>query len=175
AESQLIFVARVAVLDPDKPSVVLTIDEHLKGKAAFEKLPINLTGDSEAKKLKHTPQLLKRLAPKLRVILFATKSDKKYTAFAYTNGTWFQLIGEEEDKSVRWSFTHCEPYLRRTFKGGTADLKQILEEGLSGKKKPPDPDPKEKPGLGPEAKMEDRELRMEDRRSRIEDSGTSST
>src|SRR2546421_1402133 len=62
AESQFIFVAKVDALDPDKPSVILAIDQQLKGKATFEKLPVNLTGDSEAKKLDHTPQLLKRLA-----------------------------------------------------------------------------------------------------------------
>src|SRR5260370_37397602 len=68
AESQFIFVAKVEALDSDKPSAVLTIDEQLKGKATFERLPINLTGDSEAKKLDHPPQLLKRLAPKLMII-----------------------------------------------------------------------------------------------------------
>ncbi|MFL5243917.1 MAG: PQQ-binding-like beta-propeller repeat protein [Gemmataceae bacterium] len=167
AESQFIFVAKVSALDPDKPSVVLAIEKQLKGKATFEKLLVNLTGDSEAKKLDHTPQLLKRLAPKLTLIIFATKNGKKYTAFAYTNGTWFQLIGEEADKTVRWSFTHCEPYLRRTFKGSTADLKQIVEDGLAGRSKPPEVDPKEKPGFGPEVSGE-KESRMEDRGSRIE-------
>jgi outer membrane protein assembly factor BamB len=154
AESQFIFVAKVEALDPGKPSVILKVDDQLKGKATFEKLPINLTGDSEAKKLDHTSQLLKRLAPKQSVIVFATKQNKKYTAFAYSNGTWFQLVGEEADKTVRWRFTHCEPYLRRTFKGNTADLKEVIEDGLSGKKKPPEPDAKEKPGLGPEVSNE---------------------
>ncbi|HEV3237877.1 MAG TPA: PQQ-binding-like beta-propeller repeat protein [Gemmataceae bacterium] len=169
AESQFIFVAKVDVIDPDKPSVVLKVDEQLKGKATFEKLPINLTGDSEAKKLDHTPQLLKRLAPKLTVIVFASKQDKKYTAFAFSNGTWFQLVGEEADRTVRWSFTHCEPYLRRTFKGSTADLKEIIEDGLAGKKKPPEPDAKEKPGLGPEASSEGKDQsRMENGEWRME-------
>jgi hypothetical protein len=172
ALSDLIFVAKVETLDLDKPSAVLTISEQLKGKAGFDRLPINLKGDSEAKKLDHTPQLLKRLAPKLMIIVFATKQDKKYTAFAYSNGTWFQLVGEEADKTVRWGFTHCEPYLRRTFKGSTADLKQIVEDGLAGKKKPPEPDAKEKPGLGPEAPREKDQSRIEDRGLRIEDRGS---
>src|SRR5262245_49216446 len=65
ATEQLIFMAQVEKVDPDKPSAVLEVQEDFKGKAAFRRLPINLTGDSEAKKENHTPQLLKRLAPKL--------------------------------------------------------------------------------------------------------------
>jgi outer membrane protein assembly factor BamB len=98
--------------------------------------------------------ILKRVAPKLPLVLFVLKQGKKYTTFAYTNGTWFQMIGVEADGMVRWSFTHGEPYLRKTFKGSTADLKQILVDSLAGKKKPPEPDTKEKPGFGPEIEKE---------------------
>jgi outer membrane protein assembly factor BamB len=150
AESPLIFTAAVDTLDPDKPSVVLKVSEQLKGKTDLARLPVNLTGDSEATKGKHSELLLKRLAPELSLVVFATKQDKKYTAFAYTNGTWFQMIGEEADGAVRWSLTHGEPYFRRTFKGSTADLKQAVVDGLAGKAKPPEPDVKEKPGFGPE-------------------------
>ena len=100
------------------------------------------------------PLILKRVAPKLPLVLFVLQRDKKYTAFAYSNGTWFQMIGVESDGMVRWSFTHGEPYLRKTFKGGTAELKQVLLDSLSGKKKPPEPDTKEKPGFGPEVEAE---------------------
>ena len=71
AESHLILMAQVESIDADKPAVVFSAVENLKGKASFKKLPINLTGDSEAKKLKHTPQLLKRLAPKLPLVVFS--------------------------------------------------------------------------------------------------------
>jgi outer membrane protein assembly factor BamB len=152
ANQQLIFVADVEKLDPDKPGVVLVVREELKGRCPFRRLPINLTGDSEAKKGQHTPQLLKRLALDLPLVVFADQRDKRFTAFAYTNGTWFQLIGQATDDpaTVRWSFTHCEPYLRRTFSGTTAELRQVVVDGLSGKKQPPEPDPKAAPGLGPE-------------------------
>ena len=61
-----------------------------------------------------------------------SKLNKRYTAFGYTNGTWFQMIGQAEDDpaKVRWGFTHCEPYLRRTFKGTTEALKQVVQDGL---------------------------------------------
>src|SRR6202022_273504 len=75
----------------------------------------------------------------------------KYVVFAYTNGTWFQLTGTETEKDkLSWSFTHCEPFLRRTFKDSTEELKQAIADALADKKKPPEPDTKEKPGFGPE-------------------------
>src|SRR5262249_12393261 len=157
-KSTFILVVKVETIDPDRPSVVLEVDEDLKGKAPFRRLPVNLKGDSEAAKKKDTPNLLKRLAPKLPLVLFFNQmGDKKdYVAFAYTNGTWFQLtgVGDDDSDTVRWSFTHCEPYLRRTYKGPTADLRQVVIDGLAGKKKPPEPDPKEKSGLGPEVEEE---------------------
>ncbi len=153
-EATFIFTAKVESVDADKPSMVLVVDEDLKGKTPVRKLPVLFKGDAEAKKNNHIPLILKRVAPKLPLVLFVLKRDKKYTAFAYTNGTWFQMIGVEADGMVRWSFTHGEPYLRKTFKGSTADLKQIVVDSLAGKKKPPEPDTKEKPGFGPEVEAE---------------------
>ncbi|HEY1860107.1 MAG TPA: hypothetical protein VGG61_07120, partial [Gemmataceae bacterium] len=157
-ESQLIFTVKVDAFDPEKPSVTFVVDETLKGKALFDKMPVNLgTGDADAKKDDHTAKLLKRLAVKMPLVLFATKQDKKYIVFAYTNGTWFQVTGTETEKNkIAWSFTHCEPFLRRTFKGGTEELKQVVAEALADKKTPPEPDTKEKPGFGPEVKTDDK-------------------
>src|SRR6516165_4447376 len=79
AESQFIFTAKVEALDAEKHTAVLVVDETLKEKAPFEKLPVNLgTGDAEAKKGEHTEKLLKRLAVKLPLVVFVTKQDKKY-------------------------------------------------------------------------------------------------
>jgi outer membrane protein assembly factor BamB len=150
----LCFVAKVEKLDPEKLRAVLTVTNDLQGKAPFRRLPVNLTGDQAAQKDNHVPQLLKRLAPDLPLIVFVTPRGKQYTAFAYTNGTWFQMIGRAGNNAAgaTWAFTHCEPYLRRTFKGTTEELRRVVIDGLSGKKKPPEPDPKEPPGLGPELK-----------------------
>jgi outer membrane protein assembly factor BamB len=152
-QSTFIFTAKVDRLDPEKPATVLTIDETLKGKLPFTKLPVNLTGDAYAKKHDHTPQLLKRLAPKLPLVVFVSHESKQYIALAYSNGTWFQLTAAEEGENPVWSFTHCEPYLHRTFKGTTAEMHQAVADSLAGKKAAPKPDPKEKPGLGPEVEQ----------------------
>jgi outer membrane protein assembly factor BamB len=149
-QSTFIFTAKVDRLDPDKPAVVLTVDEALKGKVPFTRLPINLTGDSYAKRHEHTQQLLKRLTPKLGLVLFVSREGKQYIALGYTNGTWFQLTATDDGENPVWRFTHCEPYLRRTFKGTTAEMQKTVADSLAGKKAAPKPDAKEKPGLGPE-------------------------
>jgi hypothetical protein len=154
AQHDLIFLANVESLRPEKPALALAVAESFKGKVPFPKLVINLTGDSYAKKNNHTAQLLRRLAPKMPVVLFANRRGRRFTVFAFSNGTWFQIVGRkaEGENTVRWAFTHCEPYLRRTFAGTTAELRQIVIDGLANKKAPPEPNPREKPGLGPEVK-----------------------
>ncbi len=168
AGGQFIFMAKVEKIDPDKPALILGVGEKLKGNPAFDKMPMNLVGDSEGQKAKHTQQLLKRLAADMSVVVFVNQRGKRYEAFVFTNGTWFQAIGhidKEDSAKIRWAFTHCEPYLRRTFKGSTAELREVVIDGLSGKKAPPEPDPKAPPGLGPEVKTEDRGSKIEDRGS----------
>ncbi len=81
---------------------MLVVDRDLKGKSPLRKLSVLLKGDSEAKKKNHVPQILKCVAPNLPLVLFILRrKQKKYTAFAYTNGTWFQIIGVEADGAVR--------------------------------------------------------------------------
>ncbi len=151
-ESQFILVATVETVRADPPALVLTVDEHLKGKAPLTRLPVNLRGDSEARKKKETPLVLKRVTAGLPLVLFVNRKEDQYIAFAYTNGTWFQVVGVKAEgaEDFVWAFTHCEPYLRRTYKGGTEELRQLIKDGLAGKKKMPAPDTRESPGLGPE-------------------------
>src|SRR5262249_835551 len=153
-QSTFIVAATVESVDVDKPAMVLVVDEDLKGKSPVRKLPVLFKGDAEAKKHNHVPLILKRVAPKLPLVLFILQKDKKGPPFAYTTAPWFHIMGVEAHGRVRWSLTHGEPYLRKTFKGGTADLKQIVADGLAGKKEPPKPDSKEKPGFGPEVEAE---------------------
>ena len=146
-DADLIFIAKVERLDPEKPALMLTVTEKLKGEVPFERLPVNLTGDKEL----HTPKLLKRLALDLPIVVFVKKEPQsKFMALAFSNGTWFQLLGQTEKDSTRWAFTHCEPYLRRTFKGTTAELQEVVTGVLKKKQKAPPPDKTAQPGLGPE-------------------------
>jgi outer membrane protein assembly factor BamB len=150
-----VFVAHFERIDKEKPAALLIWDKDLHGKTEQRRLPVSLTGDKE----KHTPEFLRRIAPKLPVVLFVTSRDDKYLALGYTDGTWFQLIGSktEDGKGARWAFTHCEIYLRRTFAGTTKEMITVVTDAVAGKKKPPKPNPKEPPGFGPEVKKENDE------------------
>lgn len=150
-ESEQIVLLEVDRVDPDRPSMTLRLKEEWKGKAGFEQLPVNLTGDKE----KHTPKLLKRVAPKTPVIAFIRKQDKRsQMMLAFTNGTWFQVMGTTDDKATRWGFTHCEIYLRRTFRGTTPELQKVVQDVVAGKGKAPAPDTKAMAGFGPEIEAE---------------------
>src|SRR5262245_22377481 len=156
SSEQMIFVAKVEKIDPARPAVVFTSGEALKGKAIFERMPVNMTGDAEAAREKHTEKILKRLAPDLSIVMFVSKRGGRYLAFGFSNGTWFQMEGRgDKPEDVKWSFLHGEPYLRRTFKGTTEELKKAVQDGLANKPLPP-PDEKAEPGFGPEAEQKEK-------------------
>lgn len=151
---KLIFVAEVDTVAPEKPGVVFKMEEKLKGEPPFERIPLNLTSsDPTAKKDDHTKVMLDRLEPGRKLIVFASKKGKNFNAMAFLEGTWFSMQGtlDDDGKTVRWAFQCCEPYLRRTYAGTTADLKKIIQDGLSKKAEPPGVNEKEKPGFGPPA------------------------
>jgi|GEM_PF-778885 len=145
-DSDHIFLARTESVSAEKSLAVFQAVEDLKGRTPLRTLRVHLTGDKE----KHVPHLLKRIAPQVPVVFFLTRVDKQWLGLGYTEGTWFQIIGRPASETVHWHFTHCEIYLRRTFKGSTNELVQIIREVLAGKRKPPPPNPKEPPGFGPE-------------------------
>jgi hypothetical protein len=148
-DSDFLFTATVENVDAAKPSAVLVVKDQIKGTAPFTRIPINLTGDKQ----KHTQQLLKRIANDVPVVVGVKKqADGKFMMLVFTNGTWFQVLGQTEDGQTRWAFTHCEIYLRRTFAGTTEELQKIVSEVVSGKAKPPAPNPKEPAGFGPPIK-----------------------
>ncbi len=145
-DSDHICLARTESVSAEKSLAVFQVVEDLKGRTPVRTLRVHLTGDKE----KHVPHLLKRIAPQVPVVFFLTRVDKQWLGLGYTEGTWFQIIGRPASQTVHWHFTHCEIYLRRTFKGSTSELVQIVREVLAGKRKPPPPNPKEPPGFGPE-------------------------
>ena len=156
-----IFVAKVTRLDPARPTMVVVPGDSLKGKAPWERLPVNLKGEE-----KEIPKLLKRLADDLPLVLFVTKPsedkpDDPYKALAYSNGTWFSLNGHVDGTAVRWVFVQCEPNFRRTFRGTTDELTTVVKLAVARKKAPPPLDSKAAPGLGPEIEKKDAPAKKE--------------
>jgi len=141
--SEAIYMTRVEKVDAEKGQVVFSVQEEVKGKPVVTRLNVNLKTGKET----DIPLLLKRIAPELPVVMFQVTLEKGVQVLAYSNGTWFQLsrVGNEP-----WAFVGCEPYLRRTYKGTTAELRALVEGVRSGKQKAPLPNAKEPPGLGPE-------------------------
>ncbi|MFO0804831.1 MAG: PQQ-binding-like beta-propeller repeat protein [Gemmataceae bacterium] len=149
---KLIFEATVDSVAPEKPGVVFKLEEKLKGEPPFDRIPLNLSSsDPTAKKDDHTKVMLDRLEPGRKLIVFASKKGKNFNAMCFLEGTWFSMQGtlDDDGKTVRWAFQCCEPYLRRTYAGTTAELKKIIQDGLSKKADPPGVNEKEKPGFGP--------------------------
>jgi outer membrane protein assembly factor BamB len=147
-----IFVAAVDKIDPNKPSAIFKVEKNLKGESPFDRIPVNMTGNAEAKKNNDTKTVLDRLDASRKVVFFVSKRGKKYNAMAFVEGSWFSMQGtqdETDSKVVRWAFQNGEPFLRRTFKGTSPELIKIIEDGLAKKAKPPAPDEKEKAGYGP--------------------------
>jgi outer membrane protein assembly factor BamB len=95
---------------------------------------------------------MKRLGPDLEIIFFLKSRGNSYVpTFAFTNGTWLQLHGTKlENDQVVFSLKSAEPYFRKSFKGTTAELRQLLKDHAAGKGKLPPLDDKEAPGFGPE-------------------------
>jgi len=148
-----ILVGKVEKHFPDKPALMVTAIEDIKGKAPFRQLPINCkVEDPEDYKKNLIEPLLKRFGPDMEIVFFLTPHGKKsYITFAFANGTWFQLQGTKVDKDqVVFNLKSAEPYFRKAFKGTTAELRGLLKEHAAGKAKLPELDDKEKPGLGPE-------------------------
>ncbi len=164
AQTQLIFTAKVESFDPEKRTAVLTVDEHLKGKVPFKTLLIALDADREgAREYNRPSHLLKRLAVKQTVVIFADSKEGAFApirrgnllVFLYADGTWVQFAAETADDGparLPLRFHHFEPYLRQTFSGTAEEMRQVVADGLAGKKDPPAHNPKETTGFGPEIK-----------------------
>ncbi|OAI54728.1 hypothetical protein AYO44_14370 [Planctomycetaceae bacterium SCGC AG-212-F19] len=165
-DTQFIFTAKVESFDKEKGLAVFTVQDNLKGKVPFKQMSLPLPPDKEGLRENNRPSfLVKRLAADLPVVWFADFGrspafdkvrEEGMTLFLYTNGTWAQLAGNAkpggEDTKIVIRFHHYEPFLRRTFKGTTAEMRQVIIDGLAGTKEPPPYDPKEPAGLGPEVK-----------------------
>ena len=167
AETPHILMVRVQSLDLNRPAMILVTDEQLKGKLPFARLVVQLKGDAEATREKQVTGLLtaRSACPWSYSSTKTTRLSLPLPTRTAPGFRWPEPSGGE----VFWSFAHVEPYLRRTFKGTTAELKQTLRDGLAGKKLP-DVDPQEIPGLGPEVetpKKENRERKKEEGKKRV--------
>lgn len=144
-DATAIAVVKVQTLDLDKQTTVLTLERTITGELSPPRVPIRLPGDNQGV----PTDMLERLEVGQRLVLFVTETQTPLIGYAYTRGSWFQILGTRDGERVRWQFTHAEPYLRRTFRGETAQLVALLEAAAAGQGTLPAPTQDDKPGLGP--------------------------
>src|SRR5215208_1615253 len=103
---EFIFVAKVDSLDPnnkDRPTAVFVLDKKLKGAPPFDRLPVNMTGNKEAKKAGDTKTFFDRLDKSRQLVFFVHRDGNAYDARVFVEGSWFTLSGiaDEDGKPVR--------------------------------------------------------------------------
>ncbi|MBI1901260.1 MAG: hypothetical protein HYS13_09135 [Planctomycetia bacterium] len=129
-DTEVIAVAVVERVDPERPSAVLTLERELKGKCPALRLPILLQSSEPA----DAKTVLESLQPQRRVILFITQRNAElHQAPAYCEGTWFEITGQRDGETIRWRLAQRKPELLDVYKGSTAELEQFLADFLTGK------------------------------------------
>jgi len=141
-DADVIAVATVARRDARAHVVEVRHAADLKGKAGWSRTRFRLSGGDNRAQL---PVLEKRLAPGRTVVLLG---KPKRFMLGYVDGTWFRLAEPGDPKPEPWQFVHLELYLRRTYRGTSAELRRVVTDVLAGRAAAPAPDPTAKPGYG---------------------------
>jgi hypothetical protein len=143
SSSNAVWCARVVGAPLGDPAVVLQSYRSLKAKAPAARASVRLAADRS----EQNGQLKARLPVGARLVIFSSDTPKGPMALAYCEGTWFRLGTGKP--GAGWQFVHFEPYLRRSYRGSSAGLADLISRA-AGKGGPlPAPDPRQKPGLGP--------------------------
>lgn len=142
-DAQAIAVLRVSSAARGRSELVLGGPVARKGRFPAGKLVARVAADMPGQ----DAQLLARLKPGMRTVLFYSQVGAEQVVLGYSEGTWFRLTARAPRAS--WRFLHFEPFLRRSFSGSTAEMERIVQQVVAGRGKAPPPKPAEKPGIGP--------------------------
>lgn len=147
-----ISVARIDKIEAQRAELI--IRRNLKGTSDRQRVTLDMTGDAVAQEAGQPKQLAERLTPGIDVILFGSIRAGRTSIVGYSNGTWFRMSADAKaGTATAATFTHFEPYLRRTFRGTTSELQETIIDCLSGVREPPAPDAQMPPGIGPPLKQ----------------------
>jgi len=141
-DADLITAAQVKRLDRKRHVATLVATQSLKGKSPWKALQLRLAGSDD----RSQTGVLEARLPAGRTVLLFTKL-RKFT-LAYADGTWFRVAAPQDEASPNRQFVHLELYLRRTFRGSSAEMQRLIPAVLAGKAEAPPPDPEVKPGYG---------------------------
>jgi hypothetical protein len=148
ASSQSILKGWVVARKDSPPRFLVQTKEAIKGQLSLGWVDVDATPCGWG----HRDTILRRVAPGLPVLLFTTRVGQRDVAMVFTQGTWFQISGDADDSGARvtWTLTRGEPYLRRTFSKGTAELEKVVRDVVARRADAPLPNPGGGQGFGPE-------------------------
>jgi hypothetical protein len=148
-DSHVVALAKVEKLSAEKMTTVLVVEETLRGEAAISRFNVRLEGQPVADARLSPQDLLQRIEPGSRIVLFVSHTGSSELIFAYTCNTWFHLTGVLDGDVVRAEFQNAEPFLRKTYSGSVDELANLVRDHAAGKAALPQPDRTGQPGLGP--------------------------
>ena len=135
-----VVVGHVDAVDPKARTVVAKVDRALKGTVNYKRIRMNIAlGPAH-----HAAYLIDRLEPSAPALIFYKDRGDQIECLVYAGDTWFQLFATPDSSQgdkIWWRFTHIEEHMGRTFVGPTEKLIQITSDVLSGRAKPPRPNP----------------------------------
>ncbi|MGQ9523363.1 MAG: hypothetical protein ACUVTZ_00845 [Armatimonadota bacterium] len=139
ADSQIILFGKVNRTHPEY--IRIGVERVAKGRHSDSSVSI-VTSTVRAT----DAQILRRkLAADAPVVLFIVQTGAKRVGLGYTEGIWFHIEQELTSAYPDWKLVGAEPYLVRTYRGPTEDLKKTVLGVLAGKVKAPPPDPQAVP------------------------------
>ncbi len=141
------------------PPPIFKLDKKLKGETPFDRIPMNMTGDDEAKKEGDTKKVFDRLDSKRELVFFVRSGEALQREDFRRRFVVLRLRPTRcrRQNAVRLqAFLHGEPFLRRTFKGTSAEMVKTVENALAKKAKPPEPDEGEATATGGRREAEGR-------------------
>lgn len=143
ADATHIAAAKVESVEPDRPAMKLMLTDDLKGAAGDREILINLTGNPTGAQPSGPRDVTDRVAAGMQAVVFFVEGGAPF-ALVFIEGSWYRIA---KSGGKAWPYLYGEFYLRRTFKGGSAELKQAVLDIKAGKEGP-DLDPSAEPGLG---------------------------
>lgn len=139
-QSHVIMVGHTTALNPTNKTFTVAVDKVLKGSNTFEIVQGNLAGGQYW----HPDAAWRHVKVGQTVVVFYARDGGRIVSLAHLDGFFIQFYSEsgKPAKETWWNFTHIELRLRRTFDGTTEELIKLLTDGLAGKVKWPEPNPK---------------------------------
>jgi hypothetical protein len=124
-QSAFVATAHVTGSDPKNSTVTLHIDRTLKGRAATADWVLNM------KTLSPMKVLWRHFAPGAPVMVFCNA----YALVTYVNRFFFFSYGDAAKGD--WGAAHMDNNSNQTFNGTVAELAEICEQSLEGRRRPP--------------------------------------